>query len=78
MSPEEIKELIDKLGQDLVSAQHKFNEYKLDIRYKIKQLQEKCKHPKRKYYPDPSGNNDSCYCCEFCGLEKKRDQDFVN
>lgn len=31
-----------------------------------------CDHSERSFYPDPSGNNDSYYVCDICGLEKKR------
>ena len=31
-----------------------------------------CKHVKRTYHPDPSGNNDSSYTCDACGLETRR------
>ena len=31
-----------------------------------------CDHSETTFYPDASGNNDSCYVCDICGLEKKR------
>lgn len=42
------------------------------INSRIADIQKKCPHPKTTYYPDASGNNDSCYVCNVCGLEKKR------
>jgi hypothetical protein len=38
---------------------------------KTKNIQSECIHD-YKYHPDPSGNNDSWYICEGCGLEAKR------
>ena len=35
-------------------------------------LMGECKHEKRTFHPDPSGNNDSCYSCDACGLETRR------
>lgn len=43
-----------------------------DMRTVIRAVRTKCKHEETEYYPDPSGNNDSCYVCLICGLEKKR------
>lgn len=32
-------------------------------------IRENCKHQSTKYYPDASGNNDSCTICDICGEE---------
>ena len=42
------------------------------VRRDISHLRSLCKHEQTTYHPDPSGNNDSCYTCNFCGLEKRR------
>ena len=35
-------------------------------------LMQICKHSSITWYPDPSGNNDSCEVCRICGAEAKR------
>jgi hypothetical protein len=39
------------------------------------EIQLKCKHKKETYIPDASGNNDSYYECQTCGLIYKNEQD---
>ncbi len=38
------------------------------IKAKLRDAQQKCTHSKTTYYPDPSGNNDSYWQCDLCGL----------
>ena len=56
--------------------------HKLEQEYKNKKaeikkeeylFQDKCEHEVTKYYPDPSGNNDSHTDCLICGKEVDRD-----
>ncbi len=42
-----------------------------EINGKIAAVRRSCKHTKTTYHPDASGNNDSWYTCDVCGLEKK-------
>jgi len=42
------------------------------IRKNLNYLTKQCKHSSITWYPDPSGNNDSCEVCSICGAEAKR------
>lgn len=75
VEPEEIL-----LVQDLISFHEKslylleelYDNNRRTINARIADIRKKCTHPKTTYHPDPSGNNDSCFTCDVCGLEKKR------
>jgi rubrerythrin len=42
-----------------------------ELNAKLSVIKKKCPCKVTKYYPDPSGNNDSCYACIVCGREHK-------
>ena len=43
-----------------------------EIDLSISELRKRCPHETVTWYPDPSGNNDSCEVCKICGAEAKR------
>jgi len=53
----------------------KFIEDRKQIQERIKGIQRECQHYETTYYPDASGNNDSCYCCAACKSEMKHPPD---
>ena len=72
LTPEKCKSLIDEITVEM-QQNHKTYAEKRDLcRKQIKNIQCSCSHPSTTYCPDPSGNNDSSYVCDFCGLEKRR------
>ena len=38
----------------------------------LRELRKRCPHTKTTYHPDPSGNNDSGYSCDLCGMYSRR------
>lgn len=69
---EYIEHIISFLDRE-VEQLEKLHKQNLKEISKVKRaLQNKCKHEETEYCPDASGNNDSCYICLICGLEKKR------
>lgn len=67
-----IKKLIKTVNLEI---ENKTNLYNQDIAKLCKlkrEIQNECKHEDTTYYPDASGNNDYCYICNDCELEKKR------
>jgi hypothetical protein len=69
---EKIKDLIYEIELENEKRQKTSIEEVRALNKIISLAQQLCDHSETKYYPDPSGNNDSCYCCLICGLEKKR------
>ena len=54
------------------AAYYSYQQEKRRLKEQISLLRSLCNHEKTTYHPDASGNNDSCYTCDECGLEKKR------
>lgn len=44
----------------------------------LTKLRKICQHEELTFHPDPSGNNDSCYICDWCGKEARRKSGFNN
>lgn len=53
---------LDKLKVD-------FEKRKLVLNELLRTFQDKCPHKSTQYYPDPSGNHDSCTQCNICGKD---------
>lgn len=68
----EIKEFMNELDIMLGNLRKKYEDNVAIAESFRKLLRKLCKHEKTTYYPDASGNNDSCFTCDYCGLEKKR------
>lgn len=68
----DIKEQIDYLKDRLEDIKIDYQNKRSRINREIKSIQNSCDHDSITYHPDPSGNNDSSYVCDECGLEKKR------
>lgn len=67
-----IKEQIHDINLKL---DEQYAEYLIEmkrLKSQISILRSLCNHKKTTYHPDQSGNNDTCYTCDECGLEKKR------
>jgi hypothetical protein len=71
-SPTEIKKEIAfyEGAKDVLHKQ--FQNAMKELDENISEVRKLCSHSSTTYHPDPSGNNDSCYTCDICGLEKKR------
>ncbi len=70
MTDEQIKEAI-KYEYVAIQQWQILCKEKVDVhKENIKELQKQCSHIREHYYPDPSGNNDSCYVCDVCGKER--------
>lgn len=67
-----IKELIVLHELMIEEIEQKSSDEIRSFRKRISHLRSLCKHEQTTYHPDPSGNNDSCYTCDSCGLEKRR------
>lgn len=67
-----IKEKIEILNKQIAQARLEHDTIVGVLRAKINEIRKTCPHINTTYHPDPSGNNDSCYTCDECGLEKKR------
>lgn len=67
-----LNEEIHELSKEIDSLKIRLEEMERLLDDKVRQFQLTCKHEKTRYYPDPSGNNDSFHSCLDCGLEKKR------
>lgn len=64
-----IKSTIEELEQSKIKIKKEYEEKIKFVDKEILDVQKKCPHI-WKYYPDPSGNNDSCYDCLICGKEE--------
>jgi argininosuccinate lyase len=72
LNEEDIKSDVAYLYKQLEQIENIYKRDVKDIERKISLLRKECKHPEIKYWPDPSGNNDSCEVCQICGKEAKR------
>ena len=57
---------------EMYELDQKYHENLRALREKLRRVRDSCPHEDREYYPDASGNNDSCYVCKACGKEMKR------
>lgn len=62
-------EKIQRLHHELYLLQAQYNNNVRDVNLQISELRKECKHRECRFYGDPSGNNDSYYCCQICGAE---------
>jgi len=69
---DQIKELRYEIELEKERRENNFRESIKKLNRIMSLTQQLCDHSEVKYYPDASGNNDSCYVCQICGLEKKR------
>lgn len=72
VSPKTIKEQIYDLEIKINKLYYSYQLEKRKFKEQISLLRNLCNHENTTYHPDPSGNNDSCYTCDECGIEKKR------
>ena len=67
-----IQDIHSKYRQTLFryeEIEKQYHNEKLKISAKQKDIQNTCHHEVTEYYPDSSGNNDSCTVCKICGAE---------
>lgn len=69
---ENIQDLIYKLELEKEKQEKIFKETIKSLNNLIYSVQKICDHSETIYFPDASGNNDSCYGCLICGIEKKK------
>lgn len=69
---DKIKEITYEIELEKERRENNFRESIKKLNKIMSLVQQLCDHSETKYYPDPSGNNDSCHVCQICGLEKKR------
>jgi hypothetical protein len=64
----------DGAKQNIRDAEEYLERVKASAKKVLAEVQMQCPHPHQhvKFYPDPSGNNDSSEECKICGKEAKR------
>lgn len=72
LTPDMIRQLIEVNELTIEKIEQEKKESIALVRKDTRYIRSLCKHEKTTYHPDPSGNNDSCYTCDICGLEKRR------
>lgn len=66
-----IRERRDAIYVQITDAETRHKDEIRDLYKRLNDLSKECEH-NWEYYPDPSGNNDSCYICNECSKEVKR------
>jgi len=56
---------------ELCKLQKRYGEFQKEHNRQFEEIRDRCDH-NWQYHPDPSGNNDSGYCCTGCGKWTKR------
>lgn len=70
--PMSIKEQREVILTELQWKRREFDDFVKKTTARIQSLQLQCPHENQTWEPDPSGNNDSAYCCPDCGKQSKR------
>lgn len=63
------KTYIESLDNELRRLDADYKKRMADVEAKIRDARDLCGHAITRYFPDPSGNNDSTTICEICGKE---------
>lgn len=72
MHPSMIRAGLLKIHSQNEEKKKEFEEFKKKQEGRILALRLQCPHSNQTWEPDPSGNNDSAYCCPDCGRQSKR------
>lgn len=61
-----------RIFKEIADLQARHRDQLRELELQLSELKNKCTEHDWIYYPDPSGNHDSCYCCQHCGKEVRR------
>jgi len=64
---EDIANVKRSLNKEIEEENKKHEAKVKNVKQRMTELQERCKHWSKTYHPDPSGNSDSYYECDICG-----------